>query len=55
MWDYYEGEITFDVLASFISSNQKKNVSKWWRQKKGFLKLIRSFEWLIQELFASEL
>ena len=24
MWDYYEGEITLDVQASFISSNKKK-------------------------------
>ena len=28
MWDYYEGEITLDIQANFISSNQKKNVSK---------------------------
>ena len=54
MWDYYAGEITLDIQANFISSNQKKNVSKWWHHKKGFLKLIRSFERLSQELFTSE-
>ena len=26
--DYYEREITLDVQASFISSNEKKNVTK---------------------------
>ena len=30
--DYYEQEVTLDVQASFISSNEKKNVTEWWRK-----------------------
>ena len=52
--DYYEWEITLDFQASFVSSNQKNNVTKWWSHKKGCLKLIRSFERISQELFMLE-
>ena len=38
MWDYYEGEITLDVQASFISSNKKKESIQMMTSKEGVFK-----------------
>ena len=42
MWDYYEGEITLDVLASFISSNQKKERIQMMTSKERVFKINKA-------------
>ena len=42
MWDYYEGEITLDVLASFISSNQKNERIQMMTSKERIFKINKA-------------